>query len=60
MIATICITLMINKTRFPWNDFDKKTLSIAKVRCEKIYPGNPCVKQFIKFGKRDYNVICGK
>lgn len=48
-----------NKTKFPWNDFDKKTLKGAATRCGQKYPNSPCVKLFRKHGERDYSVICG-
>ena len=50
---------MINKTKFPWNDFDMKIKTTCTKRCTTLYDDAPCLKQFIKFGKQDYHCICG-
>jgi len=50
---------MENKTKFPWNDFDKTSLRKAQSHCGMIYDRSPCVKRFIKWGERDYSVVCG-
>ncbi len=56
----MCIAvLIINLSLYPINDFDKKTIEVAKKRCEKIYPDAPCLKVFIKKDKMVYNAICG-
>ena len=50
----------VNRTNFPWNDYDKEIEQTCKKRCGEIYPDAPCLKQFIKYGKQDYDCICGK
>ena len=47
-----------NRTEFPWNKFDEKTLIRAQKRCGELYQQSPCVKKFIKTGERDYRVLC--
>ena len=51
---------MENKTSFPWNDFDYKNLKKAEKRCGELYKTSLCVKRFIKWGEKDYSVVCGK
>lgn len=51
---------LINTTKYPWNDFDKKTLKVASKRCGTKYERSPCVKVFMKRGERAYWVICGQ
>ncbi len=51
---------MENKTKFPWNDFDRTSLHRAQAHCGTIYPNSPCVKRFIKYGQKDYAVVCSK
>lgn len=53
-------TIKINRTDYPWNDFDQKTYERALYRCEYYYPTSPCLKKFIKTAKIDYRAICGK
>lgn len=54
------VVKMENKTKFPWNDFDKASLRKAQDHCGTIYPSSPCVKLFRKYGERDYSVLCGR
>jgi hypothetical protein len=51
--------VMQNKTKYPWNDFDRKELKYAQKRCGEIYKDSPCVKLFKKYDKNQYSVICG-
>lgn len=53
-------TKMVNRTEFPWNDFDRQTLARAKKRCGELYENSPCVKLFIKRTANDYSVLCGR
>jgi hypothetical protein len=49
-----------NRTKYPWNDFDKESLNIASNNCKKFYRKSPCLKIFRKVGKQDYHAICSK
>ena len=51
-------TKIVNHTDV-WSEYDKSVLNTAKVRCNEIYPGSPCVKVFIKKEEQLYNVVCG-
>lgn len=50
---------LINRTEFPWNDHDQEVQATCIRRCPEIYSDAPCLKQFIKYGKQDYDCICG-
>lgn len=54
-------TVFVNKTSFPWNDYDTETYLKATKRCGSLYKKSQCVKYFEKGGDygRDYRVICG-
>lgn len=53
-------TLMINLSGFEWNDHDDKIKKVAEARCPQLYVNSPCLSKFIKTGKQDYRVLCGK
>lgn len=53
-------TIMINHTTYPWNSNDTWNLNTAYKGCKRIFVNSPCVKKFIKSGKQDYQVVCGK
>ena len=60
-IAMSCVAPKIeNRTKFPWNDFDKQSLNTASNTCKKIYPKSPCLKLFRKVNKQDYHAICAR
>ena len=60
MLSLVCAaTIWINLTNSSWNDHDKKIYKRAKFVCENQYKNTPCVKKFIKSGKKMYRVICG-
>jgi hypothetical protein len=48
-----------NTSKFPWNDYDEKTLTYAKRRCTELYEEAPCLKFFVKYDKKDYRATCG-
>ena len=50
---------MINRTAFPWNDHDQEVKQSCEKRCPQLYEDAPCLKQFIKYDKQDYDCICG-
>ena len=50
----------INRTEFAWNKFDQQTFLRATKRCGELFENTPCVKQFIKTGKIDYQVVCSE
>ena len=57
----ICaVTILINLTSYAWNDHDMKTLERTKEQCGIIYKNSPCVSKFIKYGEKDYRVICSQ
>lgn len=53
-------TRMINRSKLPWVEYDRKEMKYAKKRCGEIYPGNGCLKSFYKLGFQDYFALCGK
>lgn len=53
-------TIIVNKTQYPWNNYDNEMLTYAQKRCYAIYSDAQCCKTFIKRGKQDYSVICGR
>jgi len=58
----ICaVTIMINMTQLPWNDFDMKSKMRAEYVCktDARYTDTPCLKKFYKTGFRDYSALCG-
>lgn len=60
MTSLLCAaTIWINLTNFDWNDHDKKIYKRARDVCYTKYKDNPCVKKFIKSGKKSYRVLCG-
>jgi len=61
LVAAMCpMPNFENRTNFPWNKFDEKTLIRAQVRCGELYRNSPCVKKFVKTGERDYRALCGR
>ena len=53
-------TLMVNKTEYPWNNWDRNRMEYCKKKCPTEYDSAPCLKEFVKYGKRDYFCECGK
>lgn len=64
ILNLICsATIMINLTSFPWNSHDTKVKKRAIHVCKtnvRYRDEFPCLKKFIKKGKRDFTAICGK
>lgn len=60
-VAGICAEPeIVNSSKYPWNSHDDRMMERAKITCDRVYsPRNPCVGKFIKWGERDYRVICG-
>lgn len=52
--------ILINQTKFPWNDFDRATVKRAQKRCKTLYSPKHCLKWFIKTDTIDYRAICAK
>jgi len=53
-------TKMINKSKLPWNDYDRQTMAHCQKRCPYEYDDAPCLKSFFKLGFQDYFCMCGK
>lgn len=61
ILASACPqTLMTNKTKYPWNDWDRSRMAYCQKKCPSEYDDSPCLKKFIKIGKRDFYCECGK
>jgi len=52
--------VMQNVSKDPWNDYDRKQMSMAEKRCGELYPDAPCLKLWRKFGIQMYTAICGE
>lgn len=58
----MCIaTIIVNDSSLEWNKHDSKMLKYSKNVCatRKRYEDTPCLKKFIKKGKKNYWAICG-
>lgn len=53
-------TKMINRSKLPWVEYDRKEMKYAKKRCGEIYSDSPCLKEFYKLGFQDYYASCGE
>lgn len=51
---------MVNKTTKPWNDYDRKVLTLSKKRCKILFSRFPCVLEFHKTDEQEYKIICGR
>lgn len=50
---------IINESKLPWNDFDRKEMVYCEKKCPYEYRGSECLKKFIKLGFQDYYCECG-
>lgn len=61
LLALSCAApLMLNTSKYPWNNYDRSELKFAQKRCQEIYKDAPCVKLFKKYNRQQYSVICGE
>lgn len=61
LLALSCPNVvMLNTSKYPWNDYDHSMLTQAKLRCGQIYKGSSCVKLFKKFDVNSYSIVCGE
>ena len=61
MKELICLaTILTNLSGLDWNTHDLKMKEYAKNVCStrEQYKDTPCLKEFIKTGKRSYQAIC--
>lgn len=61
LLSTACPeTKMINQSKLPWIEYDRKEMRYCEKRCSYEYPGYECLKEFRKLGFQDYFCLCGK
>lgn len=60
ILTSLCITVIVNSSNLPWDNYDQITLERAKNRCSFYFPKSPCLKQLEKKGYRRYWATCGK
>lgn len=53
-------TIMINRTKERWSEWDRSRMNYCQKRCSKEYDDAPCLKRFYKTSHQVYFCLCGK
>lgn len=60
LLSTVCPeTKMVNQSRLPWVEYDRKEMRYCQKRCPYEYKDAACLKSFYKLGFQDYYCECG-